>query len=123
MLGMTIRIIIVLLFMAGLGLLVSGKTRYGGKVVISDAIGITAFFALIEVFCANIGIVGNSEWILLAEFAVVILSAAIVICAIWGYLKLKTVWISLVTALVLCCVIVGVYHVCSLAFKEIVYTN
>ncbi len=65
MLGAVIRGIIALLVIVGLMLLVSEKTRYGGRALISDAIGITAFLALIEMFCANIGIVGNSVWSLL----------------------------------------------------------
>ncbi len=109
--GTIIRVIVALMMLVGIVLLISKKTRYGGKAVISDAIGITAFFAVIEVFVSHIG--WNAQgWILLAEAAAVILAAAIAICAIWGRLKAGAVWIPLVSAFVLCCAVSGVYHAC-----------
>ena len=114
--GATVLIIVLLAAVTGILLLISERTRYCGKAVISDAIGAGALFAVIEVFVSNIGI-GTPLWVLLTEFAAVVLTAAVIICAIWGRLKSKAVWIPLAAALLLCCAVAVAWHLlCGQSF-------
>jgi len=108
--GAAVLGLIVIAILIGVLLLISDGTRYCGKAVISDAVGVGAFFALIEVFVSNIGI-GTPLWVLLAEFATVVLTAAVIICAVWGRLKSKAVWMPLAVALILCCTAVVVWYI------------
>ena len=115
-------ILLLLTFVSGGIMCFYEKTRPLGKGIMADAAGIAALLASVMVFVANIGI-GTPLWVLLAELAAVILSGAIIICAVWGGLGSKAVWVPLVTALVLCCVTVGIYHIWRSAHGVLICSN
>ena len=111
--SLAITITAAIIFAVCLAMLVAfEKTRYLGKALISITIVFAALAGAAAVLILNM-MSGTPFWVLLTEFAIVGIVAAIIICAIWGELKSRNVWIPLLAALLMCgCCVAGYigYH-------------
>ncbi len=103
-----ILIFIVVLLMPGLLMLAFEKARYAGKAILSITITIMGFIAALAVLLIT-AMTGTPLLVLLASIACVGLIVAAAVCGIWGYMKNKKVWISLLLAFVVCAAGVGGY--------------
>lgn len=82
------------------------KTRYLGKAFVSVSIGILGLMGVFIVLLMT-AFSGTSIWVVLAGIALVVVIAAVLICALWGYIKNKKVCavlaaLGLVCAAVIC---------------------
>lgn len=110
--GTVITVSVILIAVAALVLLTAfEKTRYVGKALISICIAIAAFIGILAVFIGNM-MTGTPGWVLLLEFAIVILVATLILCAIWGKFGSKMVWLAAALLVCLCCVGGYIGHSC-----------
>jgi len=86
------------------------KTRHEGKALISVGIGILGVMGIFMVLLLT-AFGGASGWVVFASVALTVMATAAVICAVWGQIKKKKVWISLLSCGLVCAAVIGGFNI------------
>jgi len=95
-----------MVFVPGLIMCFFEKTRYMGKIIISASIGmfgLAGLFIMVLVMLMS----GVSGWVIFASAVLVVIGAAVLLCALWGKIKNKKVCVSLFVCAGVCAAVIG----------------
>lgn len=102
-------ILVAIMLIVGVILTAVKSTHYAGRIILTVCAAIAGVAMMGMVFVMLLIAGTPTWWVILAAVALVGLIAAAQMCLIWGKLKKKKVWMSLLAGVLLCVVTIGGY--------------